>query len=449
MNIPPAYYTLTITPPPGGGSVQTISNIPPGNVLTSSGGTLTIASVLGTSYYVIPPGVTGTVTTVAELLGSAVVDVGGTATIDAGIAVGGNTTINVDGGTATLSNGSILGALSGATINLDNGGTFSNGGGLITALNGSTINYGANGGTFIANAGGSLIDLSSTTINGFEGGTASDKIEFQNLPSAISSYSIATSGGSQTITLFSSTGATLGSVTVAGTSLPTGTTHQGQSGPLTVSGSGTTFTIDPVASVLTCFLAGTHIRTPDGDVNVETLKIGDFVVTADGRTVSVCWAGVTTVSAASADPARIMPIRIQAGALADNVPVRDLFVSPDHSMYLDGVFVPAQLLLNGTTITQCSRTGRIDYYHIAVEPHDVLVAEGAATESFLDISNRILSQQGVVPLFPKSEPKTWEDACAELILAGPQLDSIRATLNARAATIAAGEPEAAGFAKVA
>ena len=77
-----------------------------------------------------------------------------------------------------------------------------------------------------------------------------------------------------------------------------------------------------------CFMAGTLIRTPHGEVPVEALKRGDLVVTADGRTVPVIWLGKQTISTRFADPVRVLPIRVRAGALDENVPSRDLLLPP-------------------------------------------------------------------------------------------------------------------------
>jgi hypothetical protein len=373
------------------GTTSSISGIPSANVLTSDGGTLTIASIAGGSTYVIPPGVTGSVTIAASLLGSNNVYVGGTATISSTISALSSLTVEVDGGSVTATSGVVLGALSGMTVNLEDGGTFGNGGAVIGALQGTTINFGDGGGTFVANAGGALIDLSTVTIKGFD--AAVDKIEFAGLAAPIDHYTIATSGGSQIITLYSGTGTELGSVEVAGTSLAVGQTELGQSGPLTVSESGSgsnyTITIDPVAAVL-CFLAGTHVVTPNGSAAVERLKAGDLVLTADGRSLPVRWVGRNTVSTLFADSLRVMPVRIRAGALAENMPVRDLLVSPDHAMFIDGVLIQAGALVNGVSVIRESNMPKtFVYYHVEVDGHALILAEGAVTETFVDNVSRM------------------------------------------------------------
>ena len=94
-----------------------------------------------------------------------------------------------------------------------------------------------------------------------------------------------------------------------------------------------------------CFMPGTLVATPTGEQPVETLKIGDLVLTAEGQARPVRWMGRHTVSRLFADPQRVLPIRVTAGALGENVPVRDLLVSPDHALLVDGILVQAGALV--------------------------------------------------------------------------------------------------------
>ena len=82
------------------------------------------------------------------------------------------------------------------------------------------------------------------------------------------------------------------------------------------------------------------------------------------------------------------PIRIHENALADGVPRRDLRISPDHALLLDRVLVPARLLINGASIVRETRCRRVTYYHVELDTHDVLLAEGAPAESYLNTGNR-------------------------------------------------------------
>jgi hypothetical protein len=134
-----------------------------------------------------------------------------------------------------------------------------------------------------------------------------------------------------------------------------------------------------------CFLAGTMIATPAGEIPVETLAVGDLVVTADGRTAPVRWVGVQTVATRFADPLRSFPIRITAGALGEGLPARDLFVSPDHALFLDSVLVQAGALVNGTTIVrETAMPERFTYFHVELEDHALILAEGVPAETFVD-----------------------------------------------------------------
>jgi hypothetical protein len=139
-----------------------------------------------------------------------------------------------------------------------------------------------------------------------------------------------------------------------------------------------------------CFMAGTMVRTPGGEVAVEELERGDIVLTADGRSVPVTWLGVQTVSRLFADPNRVWPIRIKAHALADNVPSRDLLISPDHAILVDGVLVQAGALVNGTTVV---REGNVPstftYYHVETEDHSLILAQDVPAETFIDNVDRM------------------------------------------------------------
>ncbi len=143
------------------------------------------------------------------------------------------------------------------------------------------------------------------------------------------------------------------------------------------------------AAFTVCFLAGTMIATPAGETPVERLAIGDLVLTADGRAAPVRWIGVQTVVTPFADRLRSYPVRITAGALGEGLPVRDLCVSPDHALFLDGVLVQAGALVNGTTIVrESAMPERFTYFHVELEDHSLILAEGVPAETFLDTVTR-------------------------------------------------------------
>jgi hypothetical protein len=125
-----------------------------------------------------------------------------------------------------------------------------------------------------------------------------------------------------------------------------------------------------------------------------------------------------------------LPVRISTGAMAENVPHRDLYVSPDHCMFVDGSLIPAKLLINGTTVTQPIVLTAVDYFHIELEEHDVILAEGAQAETYLDLGNRhVFLEPGVLQF---TSPKAKEaKACYPLAYWGPAVDKARALLAER------------------
>ncbi len=134
-----------------------------------------------------------------------------------------------------------------------------------------------------------------------------------------------------------------------------------------------------------CFCAGTLIATPHGKVPVEALQAGDRVSLPGGGTAPVLWRGQQTVAGRFADPARFAPVCIRAGALAENVPSRDLHLSPGHALLIGGVLVQAGALVNGTSITQAATLpDRFCYYHLELPSHALVLAEDAQAESWLD-----------------------------------------------------------------
>ncbi|MDU9004315.1 Hint domain-containing protein [Sedimentitalea todarodis] len=142
---------------------------------------------------------------------------------------------------------------------------------------------------------------------------------------------------------------------------------------------------------LVCFAAGTLIATPGGETAVEALKIGDTLLTQDGRTVPVKWIGRQTVHKIFTPAERFVPVRVTAGALGGGLPHTDLVVTADHALIIDDLAINASALVNDTTITSesiDSLPDRVTYYHIETENHDVVLANGTPTETFVDYIGR-------------------------------------------------------------
>jgi Hint domain/RTX calcium-binding nonapeptide repeat (4 copies) len=140
---------------------------------------------------------------------------------------------------------------------------------------------------------------------------------------------------------------------------------------------------------IACVVRGTLIRTPAGEVPVETLSIGDAVVTADGLSRPVKWIGRRGYAKAfiQRNP-KVAPVLITQGALGEDAPATDLAVSPEHGIYVDGALVPAKLLVNDDTIRTVLDVESVEYFHVELETPDVLWTNGARTESYVNHGNR-------------------------------------------------------------
>ncbi len=160
-------------------------------------------------------------------------------------------------------------------------------------------------------------------------------------------------------------------------------------------GAGNSETDTVFINLLICVARGTLIDTPDGPRRVESLSIGDVVTTIDDGPQPVRWIGSRHVdrSELKADPSH-RPIRIKAGALGQGRPWRDLLVSPQHRVLQqdwrsqvyygeDEVLAPAKSLVDGTSIIVDTDMQEVEYFHILLDRHQIILTEGAQTESFL------------------------------------------------------------------
>jgi hypothetical protein len=225
---------------------------------------------------------------------------------------------------------------------------------------------------------------------------------------------------------------TVGEFTQTITLDPTGYNSSGFSGTLAAE------TLTVTGTVVACFAAGTLIETTDGPVPVEELSDGKQLRTLLGGSGRVVWTGTRTVNCARhPNPDAVWPIRIAQSAFGEAMPSRDLYLSPDHAVYVDGVLIPAKLLINGTTIRQVQRKS-VAYYHFELPTHDVVFANNLPAESYLDTGDRMKFANGgrIVTLHPDFSARTWEMAgCATLVLTGPRLEAVRERLNSRAVQI--------------
>lgn len=192
-----------------------------------------------------------------------------------------------------------------------------------------------------------------------------------------------------------------------------------------------------------CFARGTRILTPRGLVAVESLRAGEAVLTLNDGARDVVWIGRRHVACAhDENPAAFWPVRFCAGALADGVPVRDVRVSPEHRIFIDGALVPARCLVNATSVVQ-EEVDEITYFHVELASHDILLAEGMPAESWLDTGNRDgFGNAPVVALRPRFVAADGAcaraGACAPLLEDGEALAAMRRWLSSRATALGFG-----------
>jgi Hint domain/Right handed beta helix region len=196
--------------------------------------------------------------------------------------------------------------------------------------------------------------------------------------------------------------------------------------------SGTTFlttrpTLDTSPIDTACYARGTMIRTDRGEVSIEELSIGDRVVTHSGKHKPIKWIGRGQALSTGGRQHAATPVIVRKAAIADNVPVRDLRITKGHALFIDGVLIPVEELINHRSIFWDDRAQEVQIYHIELETHDVLIANGAPAESYRDDGNRWLFRNANSGWhLPPQEP------CAPLLTSGPVVDAIWRRLLDRA-----------------
>lgn len=188
-------------------------------------------------------------------------------------------------------------------------------------------------------------------------------------------------------------------------------------------------TPDPDDPGPVCFVAGTLILTPSGPRAIDSLSPGDLIVTRDHGPQPLRWIGQSAQSSAAlrATPA-LRPVRLRRGALGGGMPDRDLDVSPQHRIVVqsrigarmfgpDGVLVPAGKLLPLPGVERLG-TDPVTYYHLLLDRHEVIFAEGCATESLF--------------LGPMAQETLGAEAMEEITLLFPDLAARLAQCPARA-----------------
>jgi autotransporter passenger strand-loop-strand repeat protein len=275
------------------------------------------------------------------------------------------------------------------------------------------------------NGPGGFLDISATVmpatpISGFAPG---DTIDLINIP-YVSGGSASYSSGVLTV----SEGGQSYALNLAGT-------YAGATFTLLSAGAST----DVAVSNLPCFAAGTRIRTDRGEIAVEALARGNWVLTAGRGPLPIRWIGYRTVDCRRHPrPAAVLPVRIRAHAFAPNQPSRDLFLSPDHAVFAEGSLIPVKHLINGDSLHQVS-VDSVTYFHIEVPGHAILYAEGLPAESYLDTGDRAsFWSEGPIRLHPAFGSELQDIAlvmdalaCAPFRVVGPAVDRARRSLAAR------------------
>ncbi|GCD56132.1 outer membrane protein [Acetobacter pasteurianus NBRC 3222] len=423
------------------GGTATGGTINGGSAYVDASATLNSATVANNGLAVVSAGASANNVTV-ETNASLAVNSGGVASgtivsSNGGLAVSGsaaNTTVNNSGVVEINSGGTATGTTvnSGGNVYADAnsilGTTTVSNGGQISAASGATISGTVtieDGGsaTIWNNAGGS-VDLQGDTNTGL---VISGLASGGTLNTVISGFNGASASNSDSIELAGVKAADVSSVTYPSADQVKLTLSNGNDITLNIVGvSNYGFTLadgsDGWLSYEVCFLSGSMIRTPEGDVAVENLQIGDQVVAFDWQNNKdtshpVVWVGKThaTVHAGLPDDEAGYPVRILKDAIADGVPYKDMLITPEHCLFFEGKFVPARMLVNGVSIFYDKSITSYDYYHVETEQHSVIRADGMLTESYLDTGNRRSFRQEGSVVSLGGKPRSWEnDAAAPL-----------------------------------
>ena len=418
----------------------------PGAAFTMTGGTVNLEGKNGTgialSYYTISVGNGATISGYGEIIDPAQ----GNASLGSGtIATSGTGAVIASGGTLT-----ILGAGSPSGYqNMVASGNFqvSGSAALVLGPNATFSNGGGNTVTFTNTSGQTGLLVSSGEAQfSTSSGKFNATLEGMQSNSAVGSYT-----GASVIELIGVTSAQFDSAAISGTNFDIGIS--GGSYTIATSGinlSGLTLnSLDSGNNLYLwldsnpCYAAGTRILTDRGEVPVEDLAEGDQVVVLSGAARElrpVKWIGNRRLDLRQhPQPNLAAPIRIRRDAFDAGMPVRDLLVSPDHAVFVDGKLIPAKYLVNGMTVVQVLDAPCVHYFHVELDRHAVILAEGLPAESYLDTGNRAMFANGgqALVLYPdfaiNAGLRCWEtDACAPLTVSQQDVNPVWDRLAARA-----------------
>jgi Ca2+-binding RTX toxin-like protein len=176
-----------------------------------------------------------------------------------------------------------------------------------------------------------------------------------------------------------------------------------------------------------CLVRGTLVQTPLGQVPVEALAIGDEICTIDGVAAPIKWIGRRAYARPFLANGKVAPVCIKAHALGQGAPVKDLYVSPDHAICVDGKLVPAKLLTNGRTVFVSRDCDYVEYYHLEFDEPQVILTNGLPTESYVESGNRQMfaNYEEYLDLYGDSSSSNEPLRRYELVASGAAVDAIR------------------------
>ncbi|MCB8884009.1 Hint domain-containing protein [Acidisoma cellulosilytica] len=215
---------------------------------------------------------------------------------------------------------------------------------------------------------------------------------------------------------------------------------------ITYNSPGPAYTARYISLEPNCYLSGTRIKTAEGSICVENLVIGDTLLTIDGVSKPVKWIGHRHVDCKRHPvPTKVLPVEIQTNAFGSGLPGSSLFLSPDHGVFVEGVLIPIKHLINGTTIRQV-KVETLTYFHIELEEHSIIFAEGLPCETYLESGQRCAfdNSSEATTFHPQFEPHPdqhfmWESVgFAPLVVSGPLLSRTRAAIARQSAAMASG-----------
>ncbi len=369
------------------GAVQVAGNLVSAAMITLDGGTLTAAAATLSS---------GTLAGFGDLVlnsgtlagrGGEIIAAGGTLVLD---------------GNVTMSTGSLA---------IDAGASLD----LAAAASGTVTFSGTNAELIIGDLGGDAISVA--------GMVGHDVIDLPGIAPSLVSYS----GG----VIRASTGSF--ALSIAGGQPAVEIISDGHGGALITLG-----------GEMACFAEGTRLLAPNGYKPVQAFAPGDPIITTGGAKKPVRWIGRRVMQIGVRSAADTRPVIVMPGALGPGIPSRAIRLSPSHAVLLEGVLVPVLHLVNGATILRDRKSGAVTYYHLELDRHALVMADGLLLETYLDTGNRGQFEQETGTRGKATQP------CAPLVTGGPALAKLRRHLHGialKAGFTAIREPELYALAK--